>query len=337
MSHFPHISGRLRATLLLAVVGAFAAVLVFQATGAASAAGPGQVRPSQPTCPPEPIGTPTTVNQMLVYAANTESAAFLQYNAYADGADTNGPKGETDVGNVWRTVAEVEHQDHWTHEVTLASIYSGSDNVANLQTAIDQAQQAAANFDQYSQCVPAGSKAQKLLNSVSAEERSNASLLGQALTAVQTGGTIPEAPRFKSENVKVTPRPRYSGDAYTVLTGGINSALADSAWLWAEYQFMAKTAVDTGNAHLAALLSGLEGEEAQSNWVQVSNEAGYVNDVKSNLQASIQSEIGAQQMYTGFANQAMALGDTATAQIFESIRGDEAGHQHTFTTEYDGS
>src|SRR5437764_9103523 len=82
--------------------------------------------------PSPPASAPTSVNPLVISAAQTESAAYLQYQTYAAAADKSG---QPALADVWRTVGEVEHQDHWTHEVTLAGLYSGTDNVANLQLA----------------------------------------------------------------------------------------------------------------------------------------------------------------------------------------------------------
>jgi rubrerythrin len=293
---------RLRATALLAAAGALAAVTLVSTGGTASA-------------------NSTQVNQLLTEAAKTESAAYLQYNAYADAAQK---RGETSIANVWRAVAKVEHQDHYTHEVTLANLYSSSDNNGNLKIAIAQAQQTAKDFETYAGQVPQHSAAHRELSALAGRERADASLLQQALN-----GNTPTAPHVTAVAVTTAKAAKYSGTTYSDLT----KALSDSAWNWAEYQWMAKTAVDTGNAKLAALFGALENQEAQENWVSVSNVAGYVNGTARNLQESIKSEQGAEQMYTTYAQQAKAAGNATVADAFTSIKGDEHGHEMAFTSE----
>ncbi|HYZ30106.1 MAG TPA: ferritin family protein [Thermoleophilaceae bacterium] len=232
---------------------------------------------------------------------------------------------------MWRTVAKVEHQDHYTHEVTLANLYSGSDNVANLETAVAQTRQTAQDYDSLGAQLPGGSKAQRELRALATRERGNAALLDQALAADQANGATPRVPRVKSVAVQTATAAKYSGNA-NGLTNNQTGALTDAAWLWAQDQWMAKTAVDTGNAKLAALFSGLENQERQ-NWTDISNAAGYVNDTATNLRASIQAEQGAQQMYTDYAQQAKNAGNTSVADVFTSIKGDELGHEQTFQAE----
>jgi rubrerythrin len=284
---------------------------------------------SAPSPSPSASSSPTSVNQLLISAAKTESAAYQQYYAYAAGADKSGQSG---LAGVWRTVGQVEHQDHWTHEVTLANLYSGSDNIANLKLAITQARQAATADEGWAAQAPKNSAAARELRAVAARETYAAGLLTQALSALQGHGSVPAAPRVRQVQVKVTKAPNYSGTFYTDLTSGSDSALEVAAWNWAEYQFDAKTAVDTGQAGLAALLSGLEAQEVQS-WTEISNIAGYVNSNAMNLQASITSEQGAIDMYTQYAAKAQQLGDTTVASTFTSIKGDEEGHHQTFSTE----
>ncbi|MFF3468930.1 ferritin family protein [Streptomyces sp. NPDC002619] len=279
-----------------------------------------------------PSATHSKSRQLEVSAAKTESDAYLQYTGYADSVVKDR---RPDLAQVWRTVGEVEHQDHWTHEVTLAGLYSGSDNVANLRTAITQAQQAAQADTDWAANAPKDSAAAAELRTVAARETADAGLLKRALTAEQGKGSMPAAPPVHTIPIQVSAGPHYSGSFYNDLTGDSNSALQAAAWNWAEYQFDAKTAVDTGQANLAALFSGLEAQEQYENWAGLSNAAGYVNSDAANLKASIASEQGAITMYTQYAGRAKNAGDTATAAAFLSIRGDEMSHHQTFLRELD--
>lgn len=267
-----------------------------------------------------------------IYAATTESAAYQQYFAYAAAADQTG---QPDLANVWRTVGEVEHQDHWTHDVLLGGQFQSTDNVVNLKCAIDLAYQAAKADSQWAAIAPAGSAAATELQAVAARETADAALLSQALNAEQGQGTVPAAPAVPAIPVTIAPNPYYTGTFYQDLTGGSDSALEVAAWNWAAYQYFAKVAVDTGQAHLGQLFSGLEAQETQQNWTGISNAAGYVNSNAMNLSTSIASEQGAIDMYNTFAAEATKAGDTATATAFTSIMGDEMGHHSTFATELD--
>jgi rubrerythrin len=278
---------------------------------------------------PAPPG-PASVKQLLISAAKTETAAYQQYYGYAAGADESG---RTALAGVWRRVGQVEHQDHWTHEITLAGLYSGSDNVANLKLAITQARQAATAGKGWAARAPKGSAAARELRTVAARETADARLLTQALNALRgKGGPVPAVPPVRQVQVRVSAAPHYSGTFYNDLTGGSDSALETAAWNWAEYQFDAKTAVDTGHANLAALLSGLAAQEMQ-NWTGLSNVAGYVNGIAMNLRASIASEQGAINMYAQYAKEAQRAGNTSVASTFRSIMGDEKGHHQTFSAE----
>ena len=272
---------------------------------------------------------PPTTHQMLVNAARTESAAYLQYYGYANAADRTH---QLKLANDWRIVARVEHQDHWTHEETLGSFYSGTDNVANLKTAISQANETASLDRGWAARNPT-SRAAQVLKTVAARETGDARLLSQALTALQTHGTFPNAPSVTRARETVSMQPKYSGTFYNDLTGAMNSGLEQAAWLWAEYQYIAKTAVDTGHADVARLLSGLQDQERYQNWVEISNAAGYVNGTVTNLENSVAGEQGAIDMYTQYANQANKDGKPSSAKVFKSIRGDEVGHRHTFSIE----
>jgi rubrerythrin len=274
--------------------------------------------------------TSSVTRNLLITAAKTESDAYMQYATYADAAVRSGHPA---LAGVWRTVGEVEHQDHWTHEVTLANLYSGSDNIGNLKIAIAQAQQTAKADSVWAAKAPKGSTAAAQLKTVARREAADARLLARALAALQGHASMPAAPAVKTLPIRVSRRPRYSGSFYNDLTGDSNSALEMAAWNWSEYQFLAKTAVDTGQANLAALFSALEAQERHRNWAALSNAAGYANGIATNLKVSIASEQGAIDMYGQYASQAQTAGAASVASVFRSVRGDEMGHHQTFSTE----
>lgn len=272
----------------------------------------------------------SVARQLLVSAAKTESAAYQQYYAYAQGAVNSR---QTGLADVWQAVANVEHQDHWTHEQTLGKFYSGTNNLANLETAITQAQQTANQDTRWADQAPRRSAAANQLQAVAKRESAAARLLTRALGSLQHKRTMPLAPVVATVPIEVSPKPHYSGAFYNDLTGAFNSALEAAAWNWAEYQWDAKTAVDTGQADLAQLFSALQAQEQDQNYSALSNVAGYVNSNAANLEVSIASEQGAINMYSQYATKAQKGGDTGLARIFLSIRGDEMGHHQAFTTE----
>jgi rubrerythrin len=273
--------------------------------------------------PPSP--TPASVLANAFYAARTESAAFQQYDGYAAAADASG---HPELADVWRTVATVEYYDHWMGDTSLAGQYQSADNTTNLKVAISQASQTASADLALAAKAPKGSPVVGVLRAVAARETADARLLQQALT-----GSAPSAPAVTTVPVRVSAKPLYSGSLYADLTGDANSALSDAALNWGEYQYFARNAVNTGQAKLARLLSGLEAQEMDQNWPAISNAAGYVNGNAANLSTSIASETGAIQMYATFASQAKTAGDTSAARMFTEVQGDEMGHHNTFSTE----
>jgi rubrerythrin len=268
---------------------------------------------------------PASVKANAFHAAETESAAFLQYSGYATAANGSG---HHELADVWRTVATVEYYDHWMQDTMLAGKYQSADNKTNLRIAISQAEQSASADLTLAAHAPNGSSAATALTAVAARESADAKLLRQALS-----GSVPSGPAVSIVPIGVSASPHYSGSFYTDLTGSANSALSDAALNWGEYQYFARNAVNTGQARLAQLFSGLEAQEMNQNWPAISNAAGYVNGDASNLSTSIASETGAIKMYSTFAAQATQAGDTHATGIFTEIRGDEMGHHDTFAYE----
>jgi rubrerythrin len=305
---------------------------VVASIGVTSAASQPSDSPPPTALPPSSItsSTSSVTLGLLISAAKTEADAYMQYATYADVAVRSR---RPNLANVWRTVGEVEHQDHWTHEITLANLYSGSDNIGNLRIAIAQAKQAASADSNLAAKAPRRSVVAVELKTVARREASDARLLSRALAALQGHGGMPAAPAVTTVPITVSARPRYSGAFYDKLTGAFNSALERAAWNWAEYQFLAKTAVDTGSARLAQLFGALEAQERYESWPGLSNAAGYANGIVTNLKTSIASEQGAIGMYGQYAPQAISAGDSGVASVFLSIRGDEMGHHQTFTAE----
>lgn len=270
------------------------------------------------------------VAELLINAAKTEVDAYQQYYAYAQAAASSG---QPALATVWQTVGEVQHQDHFTHEVTLAKLYSGSDNAANLRTLADITSQIAAKYRVWATEAPTGSAAATVLQAVAARETASNRLLVRALNALGSHATMPTPPPIATVPILVAPQPHFSGVFYDHLTNDSDSALEAAAWIWGGYQFAAKTAVDTGEADLAALLSGLEAQAQRQTWPELLNVAGFVNGNALNLQTSIASEQSAITMYGGYATQAQQAGDTSVAGVFRSVQGDETGHHRVFSTE----
>ena len=274
--------------------------------------------------------TPTVVRTDAIAAAKTESAAYQQYYAYATAATQSG---RPDLAGVFQTVGTVEYYDHWMGDTALAGRFQSTSNFRNLSIAIGLAKAAAKADGGWAAQAPKGSAVGTELRAVAQRESADATLLSQALKAEQGVGSIPAAPVVTTVPVTVVNAPHYSGTFYQDLTSGSNSALETAAWNWAIYQVFARTAVNTGQASLAALLSGLEAQEQDQNWAGISNAAGYVNGNAMNLRSSIASEQGAINMYTGFATAARKVGDPSAANNFDGVRTDEMGHHSTFLAE----
>lgn len=297
----------------------------YPATAAAAIVALGTLGVAAPAVASSSTSTPASVIANAFYAARTESAAYQQYYAYATAADRSG---HPELADAWRTVGTVEYYDHWMGDTSLAGKYQSTNNATNLKVAISQAKQTAQADLAFAAIAPRGSSVAGTLRAVAARETADAKLLQQALH-----GSVPPAPAVTTVGIRVSAEPHFSGGLYNDLTGGANSALSDAALNWGEYQYFARNAVNTGQANLAQLLSGLEAQEMDQNWPAISNVAGYVNGNAANLRTSIVSEGGAIQMYAKFTASALSLGDASAARYFTGVRSDEMGHHQTFTTE----
>jgi rubrerythrin len=274
-------------------------------------------------------GLDPATTQNLTHAARTEAAAALQYHAYASVL----PAQRVDVANVWRTVGNVEHHDHW-QQITKQLNLLDNDPADNVKVVISAYQQAIKNLQSIMAHAPQGSAITSELRTVSDRYRNNVALLQQALSALRGTGKVPAAPTPQTVTIQQTAKPRYTGAFYTAdLTGGANSALSDSAWNWALDQGAAMTAVDNGQAELGRLLSGLQRQEEHQTWPALSNAAGYVNGEATNLKESVAGEHEAITMYGKFASQAKGAGNSAAASAFTDFGRDEQGHLKVFSTE----
>jgi rubrerythrin len=266
--------------------------------------------------------TQRSVAQMLVHAARTEASAALQYNAYGAASAASG---QPALARVMRVIGDTEYHDHWAREVSMANLYSSSDNVANLRSAVTLAQQAARANDALAMRAPRGSTAQRALLAVADRQRADVRLLTKALAALQGRGTVPAAPRVRAVPTGVASSAHYTGALYSDLTNDATSALARSAWNWAAYQWFAHIAGDTGQARLTALLSGLADQERYLNWAELSNAAGYVHGNAANLRTLVGAEQGATRMSAEYAARAGRAGNRVVAEALRDIGRDELG------------
>jgi rubrerythrin len=310
-----------------ALVAATALVAVAVPTSAARAGG--AAAPVSPGVSVSPAARPVT--QLLIDAAKTESFAYQAYNAYADAAAKGGHPALADV---WRIVAEVEYQDHWTREVTLAGYYSGSDNAANLKTLIAVARQNAHGDETTAAEAPKGSAAATVLRAAAVRETADARLLTQALRALSGDGSMPAPPPIETVPIRMAPKPHYSGAFGEHLTSDSDSALEAAAWIWAGYHWSAKVATETGQADLAKLLAGLDARAQHQTLPELFNVAGFVNDDMMNLRGLFADEKEAIDMYTRYAAEARRAGASAAViSAFRNFREDEMGHRQVFSTE----
>jgi len=307
---------------------ATAAAVALPVNGALADGPPGHFPTTSAIPAPIPAPTPArtgVAERARLAAARTEATAYQQYNAYAAVSP------DSRLATVWRTVANVEYNDHWRSEVDALNYYS-SENAPNLAILRALALQAAA-ADQARAATAPTAAARDTLRAVAAREADNAALLGQAQSALAGNGPMPVVKPGQVIPLVVTPRPRYSGAFYEALTNPSDSAFQAAAWLRVGYSQAAMTAVSTGRPDLALLLTGLGAQEQAETIPTLLNLAGYVNGVRANLRASIAGETEAIAMYSGYAKAAARAGATSAAADFREYTADETGHRRTFQTE----
>ena len=258
----------------------------------------------------------------LLYAMNTESFAYAQYHAYADGAMQSSHR---DLALLWTTIGDVEFYDHFTTEAGLVGLVGS--NTANLQAAIASEADAITMYTQFAkQAQSQGcSTVAARFTEIAGDESGHHSLFMQALNALQGHGQVPAPPPLNPTTIHRS----------TAVCGGqtetnLTTAEYSEALAWAQYTLYARQAANTGQAKLAELFTGIAAVELEDHFASEAVLSGLVGSNAANLQDSISSEAGAIQMYTKFANQADSVGDHSVATTFREIRSDEEGHHASF-------
>ena len=109
------------------------------------------------------------------------------------------------------------------------------------------------------------------------------------------------------------------------------TALHGEAFAFAKYMLFAEHARQSGQLELAQLFEETARIELSEHFAEEAELAGIVSDDVNNLRDAIGGEsYEIETMYREFAEQARAAGDTAAADRFEEVRGDEMKHRAAF-------
>lgn len=105
------------------------------------------------------------------------------------------------------------------------------------------------------------------------------------------------------------------------------TALHGEAFAYARYSLFAAAARAEGDERAATLFEGLAAVELHEHYAELAELAGLVGTTADNLRAAIQDENDeVETSYPSFAEKARAAGDTAAAERFTEIAGDEREH-----------
>ncbi|MGI5133228.1 MULTISPECIES: ferritin family protein [unclassified Streptomyces] len=262
----------------------------------------------------------------LTTAMKGEGFAYASYNLYGAQADR---EGHPAVGNLFRTTAQTELNEHLHEAATLAGVV-GTD-ADNLRQAINGetyehqvmyrgfADQARKDGD---------IKAAELFTEIAADEGRHRDAYRTALTVVTTGrGTIPAPPKADTMSLPAG-MPKVKA-ARTL--ANLDTALHGEALAHAKYMLFAARAQQTGNPALARLFEGTAGVELHEHFASEAVLAGLVRTTKDNLSKAITGEHNeATTLYPGFAERATVVGDTPAARYFRDTAADEAKHAAAF-------
>lgn len=113
----------------------------------------------------------------------------------------------------------------------------------------------------------------------------------------------------------------------------LSTAMHGEAFAYLSYLLYAEQARKEGRLDLAALFERTARIEAFEHFAEEAELAGLVGTSVENLQKAIDGEsYEVSTMYREFAEEAASVGDTAAADRFGEIRGDEMGHRNAFET-----
>jgi rubrerythrin len=113
----------------------------------------------------------------------------------------------------------------------------------------------------------------------------------------------------------------------------VRSALHGEAFASARYRLMAARAREEGDARLAQMFDGLAAVELDEHFAELADLADLIGCNADNVLAAIQDENEeVESTYKTFAEEARAAGESAVAERFEEIRGDEREHLRALET-----
>ena len=115
------------------------------------------------------------------------------------------------------------------------------------------------------------------------------------------------------------------------------AAMHGEAFAYARYSLFAKAARENGDSHLAGLFDGLAEVELHEHFAELAELAGIVGSDADNLKAAIQDEDHEVEVtYPYYSDQARTVRETAVAERFAEIAGDEREHMRALETALEG-
>ncbi|WP_254668000.1 rubrerythrin family protein [Streptomyces griseus] len=259
-------------------------------------------------------------------AMRGEGFAHASYLFFADQADREGRRSTAEL---FRRVAGVELNDHFTQEAALIN-FVGSDE-ANLRHAIEgERYEASSMYPTYAEEARQDGdfEAAERFTEIAADEDEHRRLLTQALRALTLGkGTVPAPPPV--DRVEVPAGPPQVASART--RANLEDAMHGEGEANAAYTLFARHAERTGQERLAELFHGLADVELHEHFAAEARLDGLVSDTDTNLRTSIAGETyESEVMYPTFARRAEKAGDTRAAALFTEIADDEGDHAAAF-------
>jgi len=129
------------------------------------------------------------------------------------------------------------------------------------------------------------------------------------------------------------PAPTYAATAET--NANALTAMHDEAFAFASYTAWSNHAVGTGNTALAGLLMATASQERGEHFGELADMFHVVLGSSTNTLTAMRDEaVEATTLYPGFAAQATTAGDTAAAEMFAELAGDERIHKTLLAQAY---
>lgn len=117
----------------------------------------------------------------------------------------------------------------------------------------------------------------------------------------------------------------------TTTRANLLMSMRGEAFAHAKYRLYAEQARRNGHVALAELFETTAGVELQEHFREEAELAGFLGSDEENLRDAIGGErYEVETMYREFAEQAASVGETAAADRFAEVRGDELKHRQLF-------